>query len=337
MNTLFAQEKLIVSEDKENFSFATMPFVSYDKGLGGVMGALPMIMYRINPKDTISPKSLSGAGIMYTSNNSWAGIIFNKFYFNEDKYRLILGGGKGIFSSQFFSEELNSYFDFSSDDLFLKIELHRIIFKDFYAGINYQYIDTSTNIDKEGAEVIDKTFNILGLVLTYDKRDYVYYPTSGFLSDLKWNTAPEFVGNQSSLSKLEISYNRYWQISNNRDVFAARAFTGIGFGNLNIVEQFVIRGKDIRGYTNGRYRGEQVVSLQGEYRFNPWKRIGFVGFSGFASVFNGDNPSDNGVILPSLGAGIRYAAFPKNKLNVGLEAAVGRGDWGIYFRVGETF
>ena len=33
----------------------------------------------------------------------------------------------------------------------------------------------------------------------------------------------------------------------------------------------------------------------------------------------------------------RYMAFPENKMNVGLDFAAGKDDWGIYFRIGESF
>ena len=46
---------------------------------------------------------------------------------------------------------------------------------------------------------------------------------------------------------------------------------------------------------------------------------------------------NNGKLLPSIGAGFRYAAFPENKMNVGIDIAAGKDDWGVYFRIGESF
>ncbi|WP_310377703.1 hypothetical protein [Flavobacterium sp.] len=43
------------------------------------------------------------------------------------------------------------------------------------------------------------------------------------------------------------------------------------------------------------------------------------------------------VLLPSIGAGIRYLAIPKQRMNVGFDTALGKDDWGIYFRIGEVF
>jgi len=55
------------------------------------------------------------------------------------------------------------------------------------------------------------------------------------------------------------------------------------------------------------------------------------------SVFNSESENNNGKILPSLGAGIRYTVFEASHFNVGLDAAVAKNDWGIYFRISEAF
>ena len=44
-----------------------------------------------------------------------------------------------------------------------------------------------------------------------------------------------------------------------------------------------------------------------------------------------------GRLLPGGGVGIRFTAFADNNMNVGLDVAAGRGDWGMYFRIGEAF
>ena len=94
---------------------------------------------------------------------------------------------------------------------------------------------------------------------------------------------------------------------------------------------------DIRGYSQGKFRGEQIVALQAEYRWNPHEKIGFVAFIGSAMVFNGMNSEDNGILLPDIGTGFRYNVFPDNHMNVGMDIAVGKDDWGLYFRIGESF
>ena len=84
-------------------------------------------------------------------------------------------------------------------------------------------------------------------------------------------------------------------------------------------------------------RGNYIPAIQGEYRWNFVDRWGAVCFFGFASVFESINTEDDGRLLPGVGFGFRYTAFTDNHMNVGLDIATGRNDWGIYFRIGEAF
>ncbi|MCD4735990.1 MAG: hypothetical protein K8R53_08105, partial [Bacteroidales bacterium] len=40
---------------------------------------------------------------------------------------------------------------------------------------------------------------------------------------------------------------------------------------------------------------------------------------------------------PSFWGGIRFMAIPGEKINIGINLATGKDDWGIYFRIGEAF
>jgi hemolysin activation/secretion protein len=120
-------------------------------------------------------------------------------------------------------------------------------------------------------------------------------------------------------------------------VVAARFHAGLGLGDLGFAQQFIVSGKDIRGYTQGAYRGNNILTLQGEYRWNFHHRWGAVGFAGVATVLEAINESDNGKLLPAGGTGIRFRAFPETNFSVGIDVAVGIEDWGIYFQIGEVF
>ena len=86
----------------DDFKFLPLPYFSYERSLGFQFGALPMAMYNLSKKDTISPSSISGGLGMYTTNKSYFLLQFNKFFFAEDKYRATLAAGKGDINFQFF-------------------------------------------------------------------------------------------------------------------------------------------------------------------------------------------------------------------------------------------
>ena len=323
----------------DDFKFLPLPYFSYERSLGFQFGALPMAMYNLSKKDTISPSSISGGLGMYTTNKSYFLLQFNKFFFAEDKYRATLAAGKGDINFQFFLDlPIDAgYIDFNTEATFFKIELQRRVLEDFYFGINYVNIKTVTVFDiSTGVETVDNRQG-LGTVLSLDKRESVYYPRKNFITNFNFNSFPDSFGNENSSQKLTLDYNHYFGMKNERDIIAVRFYGGMGVGDLAFTQQFVVGNNDIRGYTQGRYRGEQTVNIQGEYRLNPWDKIGLVGFAGVASVYNGINEADNAKLLPSIGVGFRYNVFPKNHMNIGLDVAAGDGDWGIYFRIGEAF
>ena len=327
------------ARNEEDFTFLPLPYLSYDRSLGFQFGALPMAMYNLSKKDSISPSSISGGFAMYTTNKSYFLMQFNKLYFAEDKYRATLAGGKGDINFQFFLDSPIDigYVDFNTDATFFKVELQRRIVEDLYFGVNYVNIKTVTVFDiATGIEQTDKRQG-LGTVVSFDKRDNVYYPRKNFITNFNFNSFPESFGNNNSSKKLTLDYNHYFGMKNDKDIIAVRFYGGMGLGDLAFTQQFVVGNNDIRGYTQGKYRGEQTMAIQGEYRLNPWDKIGLVGFAGFASVYGGINENDNGRILASIGVGFRYNVFPKNHMNIGLDIAAGDGDWGIYFRIGEAF
>jgi len=358
---LFAQSLLIAQElsppdkrpEEEKFlkrhdvKFAPVPYINYDRTLGFTVGALPMVMYDLSEKDTISPQSITGGLIMYATNKSWFGMVFNKTYFNEDKYRATLAGGLGITFYQFFMSEPFDlgYIDYNVDMKFLFVELQRKVIGNLYAGLNYKYaklLSVIPEFETPDGEIIpemDDTdeLNGLGAILSYDSRDDVYYPYNGLISNLKFSSFPDFMGNELVSKKVDFDYNHFFPFRDDKDVLAARFFGGAGIGELSFNQQFVVGGEDVRGYSQGKYRGEQIVAMQAEYRWNPHEKIGIVGFLGSAMVFNGINSEDNGILLPSLGTGFRYNVFPENHMNVGMDFAVGKDDWGLYFRIGEAF
>ena len=298
-----------------------------------------MTMYNLNRNDTISPSSISGIFGMYTTNKSWFIMQFNKFYFRQDKYRAILVGGTGNFNSQFFLDLpiFNDFIKYSTALSFIKVELQRRIIPNLYGGLNYSFAKLYNELDISENLNYETYLNSLGAILSYDVRSSVYYPVKGTLINLNYSSFPGFLDNEFVSNKITLDLNYYHSIKNNRDILALRFYGGAGIGDLNFNQQFVVGNNDIRGYTQNKYRGDQIVALQGEYRWNPYKKIGFVGFVGLASIFSSLNEKDNGKILPGVGTGFRFNVFPKNHMNVGMDFAAGIDDWGIYFKIGEAF
>ena len=334
------QEKKIKTEidTKKPTSLKIVPYLNYNKTYKGMFGALPMMMYKFNEKDTISPESISGLMGIYTTNQTWFAIAFSKLYLMEDQWRITLGAGIGTANSQFLSGGGTSNFvDYQTGADFFKLEIQRKIGKGIYVGANYIYSKFNNNFAFETPVEQEVKLNGIGFVFLHDSRDNVYYPTNGQKLNFRYTQYPSFMGNEEESSKIKIKYTKFIKSNRDGDVIALRGFGGFGLGAVPFNNLLVVQGIDLRGYSLGRYRGKQLLTLQGEYRYNFKGKMGLVGFAGLGTIYGSNIESNDGKILPSVGVGYRYTVFPKNKMNVGLDVAAGKEDWGIYFRIGEAF
>ena len=322
-----------------SYKIIPLPYFNYNRSIGASFGALPMIMFNPVARDTVSPSSIGGLLGMYSTNKTWFVMGFARVHLAEDDWRLTGAGGFGSINFQFYLDNpINIWIPYNTRAGFAYVELQRRVYKRIYGGASYIYTHFRNTTELAPDTTVTTTLNGLGLSGSWDVRSNVYYPKSGFLTNVKYFTYPEFFGNEVGSNTIDTDYNHYIPFRGNKDVIAARAFVGLGIGDLSFNQQYIVgRRSDIRGYTQGAHRGNSMVAIQGEYRWNFWKRFGVVGFAGLATVFESINESDDGKILPGIGAGFRFTAFAENHMNVGMDFAVGDGDWGLYFRIGEAF
>ncbi|GLB49983.1 BamA/TamA family outer membrane protein [Neptunitalea lumnitzerae] len=336
---LYSQEEGKVKETQDKkVEFTFMPYVSYNRNLEFMFGLVPMVMYKVNQEDKLSPKSLSGAAAVYTTNGSFFVVAFSRWYFKEDQWRLQSYFGTGDHNSQFFmSDEYSAgFYDFATKSTFFNVGVKRKVSKKLYVGLSFSYFDFETDYYGVTDATSSKTFALEPNLLS-DTRDNVYYPTSGYLGKFRWQTYQTWLGNDEQANRVFVDYNKYWPLHKGNDVLATRVAGSFGLGDIGFEQQEVLGGKDIRGYTEGKYRGDGLLSLQGEYRLNFADRMGVTGFLGLATIYGSDTEDFNWDIYPGIGVGYRYKAFKDSPFTVGVDGALGKDDWGVYFRIGEAF
>ncbi len=322
-----------------DFKFMPIPYINYSRSVGFQLGGLPMAMFNPVKNDTISPSSVAGLFGMYTSNDTWMVMGFGRTHLDEDNWRMTMAGGTGSVNFQFFMDSpVNSWIPYNTEmDMFF-VQGQRRTYKRLYVGLSYVYLNFKTTLEPIPDDAFLATLNGVGFDLALDHRSSVFYPRAGFESTIQYFTFPSAFGNESESDKIEFDWNHFHGLRDDRDVLAGRFFAGLGIGDLTFNQQFIVgRRADIRGYTQGEYRGNYLLALQGEYRWNFHPRIGAVGFAGVATVFESINPDYDGKLLPGIGCGFRYTMDTETNMNVGMDIAAGDGDWGIYFRIGEAF
>ncbi len=317
--------------------FLPIPYADYDRSSGFTVGALPILMFNPSQKDTISPSSATGLLVSYSENKSWFAMTFGMLYLQEDNWRISYAAGLGDFNFQFFANSpINQWIKYQTNVDFVYAGFERKIKSNLYGGMSYIYTSFK-NTSEVSNDSLPARLHGIGYSATWDARSNVSYPRSGFQVEADLTTYPSFMGNNSLSNQLELSYNHYISMPNKKDVLATRLFTGIGIGDVNFNQQFIVDDTDLRGYSMGQYRGNYLVAAQTEYRWNFHKRIGAVGFAGIASVFGSNNADDNGKLLPSIGCGFRYTYMKDTHSNIGFDVAKGKGDWSFNIRISEAF
>lgn len=338
-----AQEE---SKPQKKVNFAAVPVVNYSNATGFSLGAMGQAFYKISKKDNISPVSSSGIYAMYTTNGTWFGAIFQRLYINEDRWRILAAVGSGNINYQYFQEipifGTGGFIGYNTQANFAMLKVERKIIGKLYFGLLGIYSNSKTVFDlpefiPPSLLTNERSMNSFGYTLNYDKRDNQINPFSGYNITFRNNFYRDWIGSDDKFESYNFTYNHFVPIKSTRDIIATRFHAAIATGDVPFQGQNVVGQDDIRGYTEGRYRDNQVYAIQTEYRHRFQNKFGVVGFFGLATAVETLSDITNGPLLPGGGLGIRYMAIAKQRINIGLDAAIGKDDWGIYFRIGESF
>lgn len=330
--------------------FAPIPINSPSTGYGLV--GIGAYRFKLNPKDRVSPPSVIGGGVMYTSSKSWALGVAAQLYLKEDRYRLTLAGGKGNFNYKLYGIGHEAGGGGASIPINQKgagffVEGLRRVGWNFFVGPRYQIIRLTTAIRLNGAGLphnitipelgLRTRIAAFGLRLQRDTRDNTFYPTRGSLFDVTGNSFDKTWGSNFNYQTYQIAYNKYASL-NDRQVVAFRAMSCAAAGHVPFFSLCLFgSGNDLRGYSSGRYRDRLMLASQLEYRLQVLKKIGVVAFGGVGEVANEWSKFNRQNLLPGGGAGLRFQLSKQNRVNLRVDLGYGKSGHTLTIGLGEAF
>lgn len=182
-----------------------------------------------------------------------------------------------------------------------------------------------------------------------DSRDNAVNPYSGRYAFANLRINPKFLGSDKSSTLLWLEYRDYLHLDQQRPRHLLGFWTygwfvssgSVPYMDLPAVgwDQF---GRSGRAYTQGRFRGEDLVYGEMEYRFPLQKQKEMFGGVLFVNGTSASNRmGDIGLfkyIDLAYGAGLRVMINKKSRANLNIDYAVGRyGAGGFYFGINEVF
>jgi len=343
--------------DLRSRTFVAMPLVNTNPAMKTSFGGIGMLLFRPNGQDTISPPSMIGAAGLYSTNASYVFGGAARMLLLEDRLRLMAYGGTARVNNDF-EYDLDSAtirLVYSEVRSFMGAEAQYRLVGALYAGLSYSGLWTAYRFDRGTDEqndlaralfqslgIEDGYVSSLGAPLSYDTRDYQYYPTAGLSVDVQPRLYATFLGGDHRY--LDIEYDaRYYVGFTPNHVLAFRISGGSAFGDVPFTGYQVYGGRsDLRGYAMGKYRGRHLIAGQAEFRWTLYRRLGAVAFAGVGSVWGGESQGEEDVfergLLPSVGAGIWYTLSKDKRINARIDYALGvNGNDGLYLGIMEAF
>lgn len=322
--------------------FLAVPTLDYNRSLGLEVGGIAMYFNKFGKNDTLSPPSVSGIKGFYTTNKSWFAFLFQRLFFQNDNYRLTWALGTGDINFQFYTEDIpgGGFIDYTTTRTFFAVTFTRRVYSRLYMGLSAKYTRLNTEFYLKDLIGYDpdsiKHLVGIGIPVVWDSRDNIFSPEKGIESRIVFQINNKVFGSDINFNSINVMFNYYKRLAP-KGVLASRTTLYYGLGDVPFEGTKAVGKIDIRGYSNGEYRGMQVATIQTEYRGQFKNRWGYVGFIGLAAAFHTTTDDLWSGILPGAGLGVRWLVMPAKRINIGIDAAVGKDDWGVYFRLGEAF
>jgi len=350
-NTSLAQEDTVQSS---KVKFSLYPVLGYQPETDFAFGVISFIVYDIANQDnddfyrpsTISPYFL------YTLNKQMLiAIDFDSYlkngyyldikprYYKYPDFYFGIGNDNPIENKETYINEF-----IRIDGRFMKFINQR-----WSAGIRFDYQNNSLYDFEENGELIKgEIFGTegglnsgFGPTFLLDTRDNILYPSKGIFAQAEGTFYSDIFGGDFNYAHYLIDIRKYLSIKNPKNIMAFQA--AINFTSGDYIPFYKLQkvggDKRLRGIENSRlYVDKQSFWMQAEYRRQLFWRLSAVAFTGFGDVAPGLRKFRFDELKYVVGLGGRFQAMKDEKLNIRLDAGIGRGgQYAFYLSVKEAF
>lgn len=327
------------------------PTVGFSPETSWEFGFSSLYVYYAN-RDTTNRLSEVSGFTFYTLENQYGFWLDHALYTDKNKWFFLGRFRYQSFPLLFYGIGPNSPSDplaeIEGNYLFLKERVLREIKPSFYGGLEIdfqsltqvEYLDEDPNLTRPLGG--NGSTNLgLGFGLVYDNLHNALNARHGLFSELALIHYDDAWGGDFNFTSI-VSDNRIYRPVNKNDVFAAQVFGRfIVDGEAPFNQLSLLGGENLmRGYYLGRYRDDNIVAAQVEYRMLPFrfsKRWGASFFLAAGQVYGDENKLAINQFLPTAGTGIRFLLFPDKDIFTRLDFAFTQEGPGIYFFIGEAF
>mgnify|MGYP005853922275 FL=1 len=347
---------------KKSTGFFKMPLLYFSPDTRLAFGGFGVYYFKLKSKregkepDTFEESStrLSYVKLLadYTQNRqldvwaSWNIFLKDESYLGKGEFRY------RIFPDRFYGignrSEEEDVEKFQYNLFSIKLLLLKKLQKGVFVGVDYQFASFHNFKNEAEGQLLQN--NILGarggnnsgfgLVFLIDTRDNVINASNGTLLEFSSYFYKDFFGSDFGYNNYNITYNQYLHLNPaKRHVLAFNTVFNFNAGGTPFMSLATVGNTDIlRGYSTNRFRDQNFIGTQAEYRMPLWWRFGLVGFAGVGDVFERLGDVQRDTFKYSVGGGLRFAVNKKERMNIRLDYGFGRDDnRSLYISLTEAF
>ncbi|WP_418991452.1 BamA/TamA family outer membrane protein [Alistipes sp.] len=332
-------------EKKIDFTFAGGP--SYSKNTSFGIGLLAAGLYRIDRTDSVTaPSDISIFASVSVSGFYALGVTGNTIFSRNTRrvdYTLAFSSApRDMWGIGYDNGRHNPKGSYVEKHYQVKGRyLHRVL-PNLYVGgmLSFEHTE-GKKFDALSERYLDGqkhryTATGIGGILEYDSRDFIPNPYRGLYLSVQETLFPKPLGNCGrSLWRTTLTADYYHGVWKGgvvaADFFAEFNSDGTPWPMLSRMGG----SQRMRGYYQGRYTDNDLVTLQVELRQRIWRRIGCTVWAGAGNVFPDLGRFDWSQTLPNYGVGFRWEL--KKRVNVRLDYGFGRKTSGFLLNINEAF
>ncbi len=326
------------------------PVVARSIETGWSFGAVGSSTFRVSKQDTVSRTSNMQLLLLYSTKKQLVTAINGSQYFDKEKYILNEQISFSSFPDKFWGLGKNTpdanEEPYKYKQYYVYLHLLRKVASDFFVGLLFE-TQRVWDLDYRAGGLFDQQqvtgrngYHVSGVgsSITYDKRNNAFAPDNGFFCQLSVNHFDKFWGSDYNYTNVVFDLRKYIPTFNNQ-VLALQLFSFNNTGEVPVRSLASFGGANrMRGYYDGRYKDDNQLIVQGEYRFPVYKRLSAVAFAGGGNVGKSFTDYSLSDLKYSYGGGIRFAVDSKEKLNIRMDYGIGQGkNNGFYLQLGEAF
>ncbi len=334
--------------DSTRFKIGALPSVFYTPETRLGFGGLVFTNFKFDKTDSSLRKSNSQTYISYTLNKQFA--VENDFQFWMAQNKVYVTGNLDYsrFPELFFGigndTKCEEHSMISFDLIRVQTKSLLRINQNLYGGLLFQYQKLYKLDDKlmagAGKEIHgDMGYSACGIgpVLIFDKRDNPLNPCRGSYFEASYVDYKNIIRNTHMFTSITVDARKYATFFN-RLVWNGNVYFSHNSGDVPFRMLPEIGGaRFLRGYYRGRFRDNNMVLVQQEFRMPVYKRVGVAAFVGAGAVSKNVSQLLAREIHASYGLGLRICIDKKENTNLRIDYGFGKDSQGLYVVFAEAF